>query len=483
MAFDLKSKTISGVKWSSVSMLGGTLLHFATLAVLARLLLPSDFGLMGMVMVVVGFSQAFADMGLSNAIIQRKEVKVSQLSSFYWINVFMGVLLFGAVFLMRSPAAQYFKEPALKNYLLYTSFIFLITPWGQLFQTLLKRDLRFKELTKIDISGAAVYALTAISLALAKQGVLSLIVGQLCRSLFTVIILIFTFRNKWLPRLYFNIQEIKSYLSFGAFQLGERILNYFRTNIDYIFIGRLLGPASLGFYSLAYQIMVFPLNKINPIFTQVAFPAFSKIQEDDSRIRNGFCKVINYISMLSFPMLAGMVIVAPQFIRVFYGSKWEPVIIILQIFCLVGALISLANPLGSVLLAKGRADIGFYWNVFGVLRIFLAVVIGIKWGIRGVATAILISQIPVLFILQGIVNRLIGLRFKRYFSTLRVPFLSTLIMLTGILLLKLLFLKIELTDPASLVIMIVVGILLYSASYYLFDREFLKELISIIKRK
>lgn len=464
-------------------MLGGTLLHFTTLAVLARLLLPSDFGLMGMVMVVIGFSQAFADMGLSNAIIQRKEVNDSQLSSFYWINIFTGLLLFGAVLLMRSPAAFYFKEPELRKYLLYSSFIFLITPWGQLFHTLLKKELKFKTLTKIDISGSAVYAMTSISMALAKQGVLSLIIGQLCRSLFTVILLTFTFRNTWLPKLYFNFQQIKSYLSFGAFQLGERILNYFRTNIDYILIGRILGPASLGFYSLAYQIMVFPLNKINPIFTQVAFPAFSKIQEDDNLIRNGFCKVINYISMLSFPMLAGMLVVAPQFIRVFYGTKWEPVIIILQLFSLVGALISLANPLGSVLLAKGRADIGFYWNVFGALRIFLAVIIGIKWGIRGVATAILISQIPVLFILQGIVNRLIGLKFRKYFSTLKVPFISTIIMLVGIILLKLIFINILLADSAVLVILVVSGIILYSVSYYLLDRELLKELISIIKRK
>ena len=193
--------------------------------------------------------------------------------------------------------------------------------------------------------------------------------------------------------------------------------------------------------------------------------------------------MINYISMLSFPMLAGMLVVAPQFIRVFYGMKWEPVIIILQLFCLVGALISLANPLGSVLLAKGRADIGFYWNVFGVLRIFLAVIIGIKWGIRGVATAILISQIPVLFVLQGIVNHLIGLKFRKYFSTLKVPFISTIIMLVGIILLKLIFIKILLADSAVLVILVVSGIILYSVSYYLLDRKLLKELISIIKRK
>ena len=476
---NLKQQAISGVKWSGVSMGVVTTLQFVTLAVLARLLSPSDFGVMGMIMVVIGFAQAFADMGLSNAIIQRQGVEEDHLSSFFWINVFTGIVLFTCILLCRPIAVLYFKQPALSDYLIFAAFIFLITPVGQIFTTLLRKELKFKALSKIEIAGMVVYSVTTIGMALAGFGVLSLIFGQLIRCLFTVIILFIIFRKIWLPRLHFSITEIKSYLSFGAFQMGERAVNYLSANIDYIVIGRFLGPAALGFYTLAYQIVIFPLTKINPIITRVAFPAFSKIQHDNSRMRRGYCKVLNYISMLSFPMLAGMIVVAPEFVTLIYGAKWEPSIIVLQIFCLVGAFKSLGNPIGSVLLAKGRADIGFYWNIFTMVITSLSVIIGKTWGIVGVAIAILILRVPCFFIIQPIVNRLIDLRFSQYFEAIQSPLVCSVIMFAGIISIKMILGNINIVP--LFVMTVVSGIIIYTVSYYIKDRALFLELKSILK--
>lgn len=475
----LKAQVVSGVKWNGISMSVVTILHFVTLAILARLLSPSDFGLMGMVMVVIGFAQAFADMGLSNAIIQRKNVAETHLSSFFWINVFCGIILFACIVLIRQIAVIFFKESSLSNYLIFAAFIFLITPVGQIFTTLLRKELKFKILSKIEIAGTVVYSISTIGLALAKFGVLSLIFGHLIRSLFTVCILFFVFRKIWLPRLHFSIKEIKSYLSFSAFQMGERMLNYLSANIDYIIIGRFLGPAALGFYTLAYQIVIFPLTKINPTITKVAFPAFSKIQDDNSRLRRGYCKVINYISMLSFPMLVGMLVVAPEFIKLVYGAKWAPSIIVIQILCIVGAFKSLGSPIGSILLAKGRADIGFYWNVFVVIMVSLAVIVGVNWDINGVAIAILILQIPFFFIIQPIVNRLIGLKFSQYFKAIQSPFVCSIIMLAGIIPLKIFLGNINILT--LFITVLVAGMIIYTVSYYIKDRAFFLELKSMLK--
>jgi len=475
----LKTQAVSGVKWSGISMGMVTTLRFVTLAILARLLSPSDFGLMGMVMVVIGFAQAFADMGLSNAIIQRQDVPESHLSSFFWINFLTGILLFICMLLIRPLAVIYFKQPNLSNYLIFAAFIFLITPAGQIFTTLLRKELRFKILSKIEIGSMVVYSVSAIGLALAKFGVLSLIFGQLISSLFTVGILFFIFRKSWLPRFHFSIKEIQSYLSFGAFQMGERAVNYLSANIDYIIIGRFLGPAALGFYALAYQIMIFPLTKINPIITKVAFPVFSKIQDDNSIMRRGYCKAINYISMLSFPMLAGMLVIAPEFVRLVYGAKWVPSIIVLQIFCLVGVFKSLGNPVGSILLAKGRADIGFYWNIFAVIMVSLAVIVGVNWGIVGVAVAILILQVPFFFIIQPIVNRLINLKFSQYFKAIQLPLFCSVIMLAAIIPLKMILGNINMLP--LFITAVVVGAITYTVSYYIKDRVFFLELKSILK--
>ncbi len=479
MIDQLKTQAISGVKWNGISIGVVTILQFITLAILARLLSPSDFGLMGMIMVVIGFAQAFADMGLSNAIIQRQDVPESHLSSFFWINVSIGALLFVCILLMRPLAVIYFKQPILSNYLIFAAFIFLITPVGQIFTTLLRKGLKFKTLSKIEIAGTGIYSMSTMSLALAKFGVLSLIFGQLLRSLFTVGILFFVFRKIWLPRFHFSIKEIKSYLSFGAFQMGERAVNYLTANIDYIIIGRFLGASALGFYTLAYRIMTVPLAKINPVITRVAFPAFSKIQDDNSRMRRGYCKVINYISMLSFPMLAGMLMIAPEFIRLVYGAKWEPSVIVLQIFCLVGIFKSLGNPVGSVLLAKGRADIGFYWNVFAVIMVSLAVIVGVNWGIVGVAVAILILQVPFFFIIQPIVNRLIELKFSEYFKSIKLPFICSVIMLAGIISLKMILANINML--LLFITTFIVGVIIYTISYYIKDRAVFLELKSMLK--
>lgn len=456
-----------------------TILRFITLAILARLLSPSDFGLMGMIMVVIGFAQAFADMGLSNAIIQRQDVSESHLSSFFWINVLSGILIFVFILLLRPMVVIYFNQPSLSNYLIFAAFIFLTTPVGQLFTTLLKKELKFKTLSKIEIAATVVYSVSTIGLAMANFGVLSLIFGQLIRSLFTVGILFFVFRKTWLPRFHFSIKEIKSYLAFGSFQMGERAVNYLSANIDYIIIGRFLGPEALGFYTLAYQIMIFPLTKINPVITNVTFSAFSRIQDDNSRMRRAYCKAINYISMVSFPILAGMLVVAPEFIRLVYGAKWESSILVLQLFCLVGVSKSIVNPIGSILLAKGRVDIGFYWNVFTVIMVSIAVIVGVNWGIVGVAVAILVLQIPFFFIIQPIVNRLINLTFSQYFKAIQNPFLCSVIMLAGIIPLKMILGNMDMLP--LFITTFFTGMIIYAVSYYIKDRVVYVELKSILK--
>jgi len=465
----LKEQAISGTKWNGISMSLITIIQFGTLTILARILSPSDFGIMGMIMVIIVFAQAFADMGMSNAIIQRQNVKESHLSSLYWINVFCGLLIFICILLIRKIIVSFFNEPKLINYLMYVGFIFLITPFGQIFRSLLIKELNFKDLFKVNIIAMFAYSITSIGFAIAKFGVLSLIFGQLIRSLMTVIILFYFFRKLWLPKLHLNIREVKSYISFGAFQMGERIVNYFSSNIDYIIIGCFLGSTPLGFYTLAYQIVIFPLSKINPIITEVAFSAFSKVQNNNFEIRKGYCEVIHFISMLSFPLLFGMLAIAPEFIKLVYGKKWEPTIAVLQILCIVGIFKSLGNSIGSILLAKGRPDIGFYWNVFAVIVVSIAVIVGVNWGITGVASAILILQVPFFFIIQPIVNRLIELKLSDYFKTIQWPFLCSFIMLIGIISFKLIFGYFHMLP--LLLITISFGGAIYITSYYIKDRE------------
>ncbi|MBD3272534.1 MAG: MOP flippase family protein, partial [Elusimicrobia bacterium] len=325
----LKHMAVAGIQWTGIANAALTVIHFITITILAHILQPADFGIMGMLMVVIFFGEKFSDMGLSNALIHRQDIDRNHFSSFFWTNVITGSIIFAIIILGRPIIAGFFQEPLLPDYLMVCGLIFLITPAGQLFNTLLRKEMRFKALAIVDITGSCIYALITISFATSGFGIWSLILGQVIRSLSIVGMFIFIFRSTWLPKFHLRFSEIKSFLSFGAFQLGERMVNYFGSHVDYIIIGRFLGPESLGYYALAYQIMIFPLMKINPIITKVAFPVFAKLQHDNAAMRSGYGKAITGISMLTFPMLAGMFVVAPEFIRLIYGTQWIPSIIII----------------------------------------------------------------------------------------------------------------------------------------------------------
>jgi lipopolysaccharide exporter len=476
---NLRQKATSGVKWSSLSMAVITALRFFTMAILARLLSPSDFGLMAMIMVLVGLAQSFSDMGLSAAIIQKQDLTSRQLSSIFWINMCTGAGLFAVLVLLRPVAVSYFKQADLSVYLVFAALMFLIAPFGQVSAVLLGKELKFMTLSKVEMGSTAVSSFSALALGLSGFGVLSLILSELLGRLFTAGVLFYLCKNTWQPQFHFNVKEIRDCLSFGIFQAGERVLNFLTSNIDYIIIGIFLGPAALGFYTLAYNVMLFPLMKINPILTKVAFPIFAKIQQDNEKMRRGYCKVISHITMLTFPMLAGMLVVAPDFIRLVYGPQWEPSIRVLQIFCIVGVFKSLGNPVGSVLLAKGRADIGFYWNVFTVIIMAPAVMLGVKWGITGVAFAIFLQETPGFFIIQHIVNRIMDLSFSQYFRAMQSPLICSGIMLGGIIPLSMMLHGTNRISAFGATV--IAGTLLYLVSYYIKDKMFLVEVRSLLR--
>ena len=210
---------------------------------------------------------------------------------------------------------------------------------------------------------------------------------------------------------------LKSYLAFGSHVMGSSVLNYIDTNVDYLVVGRMIGASALGYYTLAYNLITFPLYKISTIITRVTFPAFSKIQNDNQTLRTGYLKVVRYISMITFPMLAGMFVVAPEFIMVVYGSKWTPMILTLQILCLAGALKSIGTTVGTILLSKGRPDIQFKWNILTVIVLTIAVLLGVKYGIEGVAAMVTISAVLLFSIIQRITNKLIDLEHVQLFQS------------------------------------------------------------------
>lgn len=403
---NLKSQAVSGVKWGGVSMGVVTVLQFVTLAVLARLLSPFDFGLMGMIMVVIGFARLFADMGISNAIIYRQDATREELSSLYWLNIMAGIVIFFVVCGTSPLITAFYHEPRLRNLIYLSSLIFLITPFGQQFHILLQKELKFDQLAKIEIMASFVNSASAIALAILGMGVFSLVWGQLAGTSFRVFLLSCWGWKNWRPHLHFATQDLRRYISFGLYQMGEKSVNYFNSNLDYILIGSLLGANALGYYTLAYNLILKPSSTINPIITRVAFPVFSRVQNDTEKLKRGYLKVLQLLSTVNFPLMAGLAVVAPVAVPVIFGEQWLPSIILVQILTIVGMLRSTGNPVGSLLLSKGRADLGFKWNLALLITQIPGLYLGAKMGgLVGVAIAY-----AVLLCIYTIFNYLILIR-------------------------------------------------------------------------
>jgi O-antigen/teichoic acid export membrane protein len=471
---NLKQQAASGAKWTTVSSIAKTLVQLLQVAILARLLSPTDFGLMAMIMVVLGLADAYADMGIGNAIIYRQGTTREQLSSLYWLNVFASVLIFAIILIISPLIVVFFREPKLALLLPWSGLVFLITPVGQQFQILLQKELSFRPLAMIEVISAVIGCITAIGFALGGAGVFSLILGQLASTAGRSFLLAGIGLRKWRPMLHFRTSDLQGYLRFGLYQMGERTVNYLNANVDKLFIGALLNAQALGYYSLAWNLAIQPILRINPIITKVAFPVFAKVQDNIDVLRKGYLDVLKVLSIVNFPILMGMMATAPVLIPVVFGQKWLPAVRLLQILAFVALIRSTGNPVGSLLMAKGRADLGFKWNLTLTITQAFGVITGAWVGsIEGVAFAVLLLQISYVYpFYHFLVKPMIKCNFKEYLSAIASKFVFSSIMAAVVLLLPHL---VALGAKAMLTGQLAIGVLVYSSLVLLCNRSFLFE--------
>ena len=370
-----------------------TLVQLLQISILSRFLNPSAFGLMALVMVVIGFSKAFLDMGISNAIIHKQTITHEQLSTLYWVNVLTGFLLFAVVCVLAPFVAGFYQKPELTALTSIVGVTFLIQPFGQQFMALWQKEMRFAEMAKIDVVNKLVSLVVSVSLACRGYGVYALVYGTLAGvAVQTAQFLVYGLKEHK-PSLIFRPGEIKEFIRFGAFQMGDRTVNYFNYQIDTMLIGKLLGAEALGIYSIAKQLIMRPAQVFNPIITKVTFPAMARIQDDPSRLKNIYLKTINYLSSVNFPVHAFIFVFAHDLVLVLFGAKWLAAVPVIRILSVWGAIRSTGNPIGSLLLAKGKVRLGFYWNVAILVYFPAGIYAGSHWGLLGVSWALIGLQL------------------------------------------------------------------------------------------
>ncbi len=341
-----------------------TILQFSQLAILARFLTPEQFGLMALVTIVIGFSQAFVDMGMSNAIIHKQTSSTLLLSSLFWVTVSVGALITALVYLLAPSIASFYSQPELAELIQLVSIAFVISSLGSQHKVLLQKELHFKYIALVELLSALGSFSVAITLAWYGFGVYSLVYANIAMTtISSFLFFVIGIRNVYTPLCHLRWSEVSEYFSFGVYQMGERTVNYFSANIDKILIGKFLGPHAVGLYNVAWQLIIFPLSKLNPIVNKVALPVYGKVQNDPQAIDEYYSLAMKAIGMIVIPFSVYLLFFSQVLVEVVFGNLWVSSAPLVAILGLVGLLKAMGNPGGALILARGHAKVGFWWNV------------------------------------------------------------------------------------------------------------------------
>lgn len=479
MSSTLRIQTINAAAWVTGGRAASQVISFSMGIILARLLSPDDFGLIAMAAFFTGIAGLLSDVGFGSALIQKSQVSNVHYSTVFWFNLVVGILLALVFFLSANPIANFYKRPELTNIVEILSFSFILSSLALVPRNRMAKSLQFREISIADFAGTLTGGLTAIFLALNGFGYLSLVVQILVNRSFSLAVIWLT--GRWLPSCTFRWSALRGLLSFSSSVFGTQLVSYFGKQADKLFIGRFIGGNALGVYERAYSIMLFPLRNISHVIGSVMFPSLSTIQNDKDRVRRIYLRCTAAIAVITFPMMAGIFVVAEHFVLGVLGPQWSELVPILRVFAICGFFTSIVTVTGSIYLSQGAASRQLLVNLVTKPITVIAIVVGLNWGTLGVATSFTVATAINSLITLSAAGRLIGLGMAELAKELAPALLPTLLML--ILLWLVNPLLTDFSHLAALSIQMSVGAMLYIACAHALGTPAYLDLLKTIKSR
>jgi len=471
-ANELKQTAVRGVFWTGSGTVGRQLVQVTTSLILARLLTPDVFGLLGMAMVFIEIAQLFVDFGLGLAVLQTRQASEILLSSCFWLSsgaaVVAALLVFGA-----APAiAEVYGEPRITMLMPFLSLNLVLAGVSAIPSSLLQREMRFAALAKITFASAIVSSAIAVALAATGFGVWSLVIQPLVGTSMMCICLFAA--SKWLPRWEFSWASLRGVIRFSSGILGTTLLNYSMRNSDNFLVGRFIGADALGYYTMAYRLMLFPLGQVSNAIGKVAFPILVQLQNDGDRYRKFYLRSCSAVAFVTFPMMCGLFVVADTFVAVVLGDKWLPATTVLKILCPVGLLQSIGTSVGNIFNSTGRTRTQFWWSLAAAPVTIAAFAVGLFWGIEGVASCYAaVSTVLTLFSFR-IAFKIVGLTLQSLAGALWRPLACGLLMAIGLFALDRIVLAANFTGLLRLGADVSSGAAMYLSLSIMINRQELK---------
>ncbi|WP_413853487.1 lipopolysaccharide biosynthesis protein [Candidatus Ruminimicrobium bovinum] len=473
----LKNETIKGTIWSSIEKISFLGIQFILQIVLARLLTPKDYGIIGILAVFIAVSNTFIDSGFTSALIQKKDRTEVDFSTAFYFNLVISMICYSILYFSAPYIAKFYQLPILTSITRVLSVSLIFMAISAVNRTKLQIKLDFKTQAKASLTSAILSGIIGIYLAYKGFGVWALVAQQVSNSLFNMLFMFVLIR--WKPLFVFSFTSFRKMFSYGMNLMFSNLLDNIYINFRPLIIGKFFSASTLGLYSRAYQFASFPVNMSNSIFVRVAFPLFSKVQDDLTKLLNIYRKFLKIIFGIYIPIIFCLFLVSRPFIIVFLGNKWSGSIVLLRILSLAFMFSCFTNINASLLLSKGYSNIVLKLNLIRKAIAISIFFIMLPFGLNAICWGIFIYGLISLFLGMFFVNKNFNLNYKiQIFDILPIYIVSIICTIISYLM----FMSI-ISNILQLILLTVSFGTLYLSISWFFKFDFLTEGINLLNKK
>jgi O-antigen/teichoic acid export membrane protein len=474
----LSSKVAKGGFWLLILRMSDNAIGLLKLFIIARLLAPNDFGMLGIAFLIIATLDTFSQTGLDTALIQMKDDIKEYLNTVWSISIIRGFILYGILFMSAPYVAVFFKSPESVTIIRVVGITIILRSFTNIGIIYFQKELKFNKHFICRFSSTLANFIVSIIAVFMLKSVWALVFGQLADCITGVIASYLL--HQYRPRFNLNLEKVKKLFGFGKWVLSSSILIFLFTQGDDFFVGGLLGATALGFYQMAYRISSMPTTEISHIISKVTFPAYSKIQDNLPRLRDAYLKVLKLTTFLSFPIAGLIISLAPDFTIVILGEKWMPMVPAMQVLVLYGLIRSVAATAGPIFYSIGKPGIDTK-NQFLQVILLMALIYPLtsKWGLLGTSLAVVLTSLTVNIIALIKLLRITQCMLWSVVRVLLFPGISVFIAFFSMIVIK------ENYFPSrgivALISSVIYGILVYLSICYFFDKFFRYQIVSTVK--
>lgn len=433
MIKSLTAQTISGLNWNFIKTYGKNGINIVLGIILARIIPPEEFGLLGMTIIFTGFAELFVNLGIGPSIVRVKNLNDDHKRIGNTVTISSSILIYIVFWFLAPSIADFFNEPRILPIIRVITTLFFIKGITTVSYSLLVRNIDFKSILVVELSSFIIgKGIITLILAFLGFGVWSLVIGKIFTSVVSSII---TFKISPIKLIDFiplyKKKEFKELAGFGMGVSLSKILQYGSSNLDYFIIGKYLSALKLGLYTRAFNLMTLPINQISSAIYNVLYPAFAKVQNEPEKLRLAYLRTVKSVTFFIFPILAGMAVCAQFVILGLYGPKWEGSIAVFQILCIGGILRATLSYSGAVTIATGRVFIEVtqqivYFTILGTSAFF-----AVEYGIEGVGGAVVLALIWMFLAQSYIAIKIIQSNWKNFIQSM-IPGLFNMLVIVSV---------------------------------------------------